>query len=43
MSAEPLTPTTSTPAEAAADAEKGLLIAVALMVLCGVVAMLVMG
>ena len=42
MSAEPVTTTTSTPSDAAADAEKGLLIAVALMVLFGVVAMLFM-
>jgi hypothetical protein len=41
MSAEPLT-TTDAPADAAASAEKGLLIAVLLMVLLGVTAMLLM-
>jgi hypothetical protein len=41
MSAEPLT-TPNTPADAAASAEKGLLIAVLLMVLSGVTAMLLM-
>ncbi len=41
MSSEPLT-TPTTPADAAASAEKGLLITVLLMVLCGVTAMLFM-
>jgi hypothetical protein len=41
MSSEPLTPTTA-PADAAASAEKGLLITVLMMVLFGVTAMLFM-
>lgn len=43
MTTEPLTSTAVTPADAAAASERGLLIAVLVMVLLGVAAMLLMG